>query len=67
MSVRDALLKRLPRLIGRLAADVRAATAVEYGLVVTLIVIASIAALIQVAGTTGDIWNDVSNKVTSAH
>ena len=66
MSALRPLSKRVMRLFERLADEVRAATAVEYGLIVTLVVIACIAALIQVAGTTGDIWNDVSNKVTAA-
>lgn len=67
MSVRPPAVKRLLRFSRRLIADTRAATAIEYGLIVTLVVIASIAALIQVAGTTGDMWNDVNNKVTAAH
>jgi len=67
MSTRGPSVKRLRRLLGRVATDVRAATAIEYGLIVALVVIAMIVALIQVAGTTGDMWNDVSNKVIAAH
>jgi pilus assembly protein Flp/PilA len=51
------------RLIERLVQDERGATAVEYGLIVSLIVIAMISALNNVAGSTTNMWNDVSNKV----
>ena len=47
--------------------DQRGATAVEYGLIVSLIVIAMIGALMQVAGTTIDMWNMVENKVDTAN
>ena len=67
MSAHGSLLKRATRLVRRLMADVRAATAVEYGLIVTLIVIASVAAIVQVAGTTVDMWNNVNTQVTNAH
>ena len=42
------------------------ATAVEYGLVVSLIVIAMMASLGNVANETQTMWNNVSNEV-SAH
>jgi pilus assembly protein Flp/PilA len=43
--------------------DERGATAVEYGLIVTLIVVAMISALNQVATSTTTMWNNVSEKV----
>ncbi|PWG03593.1 Flp family type IVb pilin [Sphingosinicella humi] len=46
--------------------DERGATAVEYGLIVSLIVIAMIGALLQVAGTTTEMWNNVSDAVVDA-
>ncbi len=46
--------------------DERGATAVEYGLIVSLIVIAMMGALIQVAGTTTEMWDNISDKVTNA-
>lgn len=46
--------------------DTRGATAVEYGLIVALIVIAMVAALKQVADANTNVWNDVSAKVVSA-
>jgi pilus assembly protein Flp/PilA len=51
------------RRICRLLTDIRGATAIEYGLIVSLIVIAIIGALLQVAGTTIGIWTDVSTNV----
>lgn len=48
-----------------LARDERGATAVEYGLIVTLIVIAMIVALKGVAGANSKMWNNVSNEVSA--
>ena len=39
------------------------ATAVEYGLILSLLVIAMMAALNNVAGSTTDMWNDVTNDI----
>ena len=47
--------------------DRRAATAVEYGFVVALVVIAMVAALAQVGNVTSSMWNNVNAKVTNAH
>lgn len=44
--------------------DERGATAVEYGLIISLVVIAMISALVQVAGTTIAMWDGVSNEVS---
>lgn len=57
------------RLIGRPAKalrDSRGATAVEYGLIVALIVIVMVVALKQVANANTDMWRNVSHKVVSA-
>ena len=43
--------------------DDRGATAVEYGLIISMIVLAMVAALTQVASSTTSMWNDVSEKV----
>lgn len=48
-----------------LVTDVRAATAVEYGLILALIFLAMIAAVSNVATTTTRMWNNVSNEVNS--
>jgi pilus assembly protein Flp/PilA len=46
--------------------DSRAATAIEYGLIVSLIVIAIIGAMSGVAGKTISMWGNVTNAVNSA-
>jgi pilus assembly protein Flp/PilA len=43
------------------------ATAVEYGLIAALIVIAMLTALSNVATSTNEKWNMVSNNVTSGN
>lgn len=53
-------LKRLGRL---LAHDQRGATAVEYALIVSLIVLAMVGALRSVANANTGMWNNVSQKV----
>ena len=46
--------------------DDQGATAVEYGLIITLIVIAMVSALEGVANVTIDMWEDVSDNVTTS-
>ena len=53
-------MKRLFKGIDR---DERGATAVEYGLICSLIFIAMVAALNRFADTTTSMWNNVSNTV----
>ncbi|WP_047806144.1 Flp family type IVb pilin [Pelagerythrobacter marensis] len=53
--------KKFLRRIGR---DTRGATAVEYGLIVTLIVIACIGAFTEVADKSIAMWSAVSTEVT---
>lgn len=57
-----ALLHRL----SLLSRDTKAATAIEYGLIAALIVIAMMTAMIAVATTTTEMWNDVTGKVERA-
>jgi pilus assembly protein Flp/PilA len=52
--------------IRRIARCEQGATAVEYGLIASLIVIAMLVALSSVATTTSGMWNTVSTKVTNA-
>jgi pilus assembly protein Flp/PilA len=52
-----------PSALSRLARDQRGATAVEYALIVSLIVIAMVAALRGVADTTINMWTNVSTTV----
>ncbi|HYE28687.1 MAG TPA: Flp family type IVb pilin [Allosphingosinicella sp.] len=51
------------RTIAKLIRDTRAASAVEYALICSLIVLAMIAGLNAVAGSTTTMWNDVSSNV----
>ncbi|MEG3180522.1 Flp family type IVb pilin [Sphingomonas sp. LT1P40] len=56
-------LKSLP---ARLQRCQRAATAVEYGFILALIVLVMIAALQELAGATTGMWSNVSTKVQNA-
>nr|WP_184002169.1 Flp family type IVb pilin [Stakelama sediminis] len=47
----------------RLIRNQAAASAVEYGLILSLVVLAMMGALVQFAGATTDMWNFVSTKV----
>lgn len=51
---------------GSLLADERGATAVEYGLIIALVVLALVAGLTTFATTTVGIWNDVADVVSSS-
>ncbi|HWT42584.1 MAG TPA: Flp family type IVb pilin [Sphingopyxis sp.] len=44
----------------RLMRSTRAATAVEYGLILALIFLAAVTAVTNVANSTGNMWNKVS-------
>jgi pilus assembly protein Flp/PilA len=47
--------------------DTRGATAIEYGLILGLVVLVMLVALAELAQTTTGMWNNVSTKVTTAH
>lgn len=53
--------------IRRIIADRKGGTAIEYGLIVSLIVIAMIGALGGLANTTVGMWGNVNNKVAAAN
>lgn len=44
----------------------KGATAIEYGLIVALIALAIIVAISGLGNTTGNMWNDVSDKVVKS-
>ena len=52
--------------IGKLLRDTRGATAIEYGLIVSLIVIAIIVAVQGVADETNGLWAFVTSNVTAS-
>ena len=49
-----------------LGRDSRGATAVEYGLIAALIVLAMVAGLGQLGGGVGGMWTDVGTEVATA-
>lgn len=53
-------------LLARLLQDQRGATAVEYGLILAMIVLAMLSALSGVANETKKMWGDVSDKSQAA-
>jgi pilus assembly protein Flp/PilA len=55
-----------PLLRVRLAKDSRGATAVEYGLILAMIVLVMVVALGQVADITVGMWGNVNTKVSAA-
>jgi pilus assembly protein Flp/PilA len=56
-------MRQLAGLYGRLVRDRKGATAVEYGFIVALIVIAIIASIQGLAGANTEIWTNVHDKV----
>ncbi len=66
MHRRHRPIKRALVAFFRLVRDQRGATAVEYGLIVALIVIAMIASFQGVADVTITMWDHVSDKVVNA-
>ena len=50
----------------RLLADRAGATAIEYGLIIALVVLAMIGALHGLATTTIDMWDNVAEQVVKA-
>ena len=55
------------RRLSALRRDERGATAVEYGLIISMIVLAMVGALTNMAGVTGNMWNTVSERSREAH
>ncbi|KPL67361.1 hypothetical protein SZ64_04125 [Erythrobacter sp. SG61-1L] len=53
-------------LIKEILADARGATAIEYGLIVSLIVIAIVGALQGVGAGSGGLWGQMSQTATNA-
>lgn len=54
------------KMIQRLAADRKGGTAIEYGLIATIIVVTLIASFIQLANTTTGIWGNINTKMERA-
>ena len=54
------------RWLRTLARERRAATAIEYGLILALVTLAMMSALIGVADVTTNMWGNISSKVQAA-
>ena len=54
------------RTLRRLLADQGGATAIEYGLIAALIVIAMMAGMSQLGGGVGGMWTDIKDKVQNS-
>ena len=59
-------MRRLLSFVHQLLVNQRAATVVEYGLIIAGIVLAIFGAIQSVGGSTGDMWNNISTKVLNA-
>lgn len=59
-------VKHCVRALRRTLRDRRAGTAIEYGLIAALVVVAMMAALSNLANTTVGMWTKVNTKVTAA-
>lgn len=53
------------RFLARLGRDANGATAIEYGLILALIVLAVMGGVAALGGGVGGAWNDMANKVTT--
>ncbi len=58
--------RRLRQAVLRLLSDRRGTTAVEYGLIAVLIVVAMIASFQALASTTVGMWGNVNSKIGNA-
>jgi pilus assembly protein Flp/PilA len=61
-----APMRALVRTFSALFRDSKAATAIEYGLILALIVLAIMGALVALGDVTIGMWNNVSTKVQNA-
>ncbi len=52
--------------IGKLVRNAQGATAIEYGLILALIVIAIITGVTVLGGATGTMWQNLTDKVVAA-
>lgn len=56
----------MKRRLIKLIHDIRGATAIEYGLIVALIVIAIVSGISALGGTNGSVWGNMTGKVANA-
>ncbi|OYY90588.1 MAG: pilus assembly protein [Sphingomonas sp. 28-66-16] len=53
-------------LMKRIASDRKGGTAIEYGLIISLVVITMVAAFVEVANSTTSMWGNVNTKIETA-
>ena len=56
----------IPKMLRKLRADRRGATAIEYGLICALIVIAMVGGLSSLGGGTMGMWTGIASNVTNS-
>ena len=56
----------IPKILRKLILEQRGATAVEYGLIASLIVIAMVGALTGLGGGVGGMWTNLSSDVQNS-
>ena len=59
-------MNAIPTMLRMLLADQKGATAVEYGLIASLIIIAMIGGISSLGGGSGGMWTDLSAEVQNA-
>lgn len=59
-------MRALAQMIAALIGDRRAVTAVEYGLILALVVLALMVGLTQLGGSTATLWGNIGTKVQAA-
>ena len=59
-------MKAIRKNLRTLGADKRGATAIEYGLIVALIVVAMIGGLTMLGGGTSGMWTKINNAMQSS-
>lgn len=63
----SAPMRAFVRLARAFARDRKGATAIEYGFLLALIALAIMATLVELGGTTSNLWNNVSTKVQATN
>jgi pilus assembly protein Flp/PilA len=58
----NTMLKKMKALLR----DQRGGTAIEYGLIISLVVITMVGAFVQLANTTTSMWGNVNSKMENA-
>lgn len=67
MRLNSTVVGRIARMSIQVLRDRRAATAIEYGLILAFVVIGMIFGLTALGSATSGMWNTVSDKVANAH